>query len=248
MAAFYIEALRLIQPEGPYLLGGWSMGAIVAFEMAQQLEALGQNVSLLALIDSKAPLGDNESSLLDQETIHGSFALDLALSWENPHFSWEQFWQLRANDKLAFVLEQAKEAHLVSASFELSNVQRLLNVFGANVRAMASYKPQNYPGRVKLFTAGEPSNEERSDPTKGWSLLAAEVETQVIPGNHYTMLREPNVKVLASQLSASMDQANDGVRNRSLRGTKVLEIARLHSDDITENSLRNMACQPDFVS
>ena len=208
MAAFYIEALRLVQPEGPYLLGGWSMGAIVAFEMAQQLEALGQNVSLLALIDSKAPLGDNRA-LLDQETILGSFALDLALSWENPRFLWEQFWQLRANDKLAFVLEQAKEAQLVSASFELANVQRLVNVFEANVRAMASYKPQNYSGRVKLFIAGERSDEEQPDRTKGWNLLAAEVEVQVIPGNHYTMLRKPHVKVLASLLSAAMDQAND---------------------------------------
>lgn len=225
MAAFYIEALRLVQPEGPYLLGGWSMGAIVAFEMAQQIEALGQSVSLLALIDSRAPLGGNH---IDQETILSSFALDLALSVENPRFSWKQFWQLRASDKLVFVLEQAKEAQLVSASFELSNVQRLVNVFEANVRAMASYKPRNYPGRITLFNAGEPSDKEQSDPTKGWNLLAAEVEAQFIPGNHYTMLREPHVKVLASLLSASLDQANDRLTNRNSREMEVLEIARLH--------------------
>ena len=46
MAAYYIEALRTVQPTGPYLLGGWSMGGVVAFEMAQQLHAQGQQVAL----------------------------------------------------------------------------------------------------------------------------------------------------------------------------------------------------------
>src|SRR4029079_16479041 len=119
--------------------------------MAQQLEALGQNVSLLALIDSRAPLGDNRTPMLDQETILNSFALDLALSWGNPRFSWEQFSQIPANDKLAFVIEQAKDADLVSASFQLSKVQRLLSVFEANVRAMAAYDPRKYLGPVKVF-------------------------------------------------------------------------------------------------
>jgi thioesterase domain-containing protein len=184
---------------------------------------------------------------LDQETILGSFALDLALSWENPRFSWEQFWELRAHDKLAFVVEQAKEADLVSASFQLSNVQRLLNVFEANVRAMAAYKPQKYLGQVKVFNACDPFDEVLRDPTKGWNRLAADVEPQVIPGNHYTMLREPHVKVLASLLSASLDQANDTVRNRSPRETDVLEMAR-YSDELKRNSPQNMACQSDFAS
>ena len=56
MAACYIEALRSVQPEGPYLLGGWSMGGEIAFEMAQQLHARGQGVALLALLDARIPI------------------------------------------------------------------------------------------------------------------------------------------------------------------------------------------------
>ncbi|NJR75191.1 MAG: hypothetical protein HC773_19260 [Scytonema sp. CRU_2_7] len=52
MAAYYIEELRVVQPQGPYLLGGWSMGGIVAFEMATQLQKQGDKVALLALLDS----------------------------------------------------------------------------------------------------------------------------------------------------------------------------------------------------
>src|SRR5207253_11167405 len=55
MAADYIEALRIIQPTGPYRLGGWSLGGVVAFEMAQQLQRQGESISVLALIDSVSP-------------------------------------------------------------------------------------------------------------------------------------------------------------------------------------------------
>ncbi|MDD1633793.1 MAG: AMP-binding protein, partial [Methylococcaceae bacterium] len=55
MAAYYIQGLQTVQPTGPYLLGGWSMGGVVAFEMAQQLHAEGQQVALLALLDGRIP-------------------------------------------------------------------------------------------------------------------------------------------------------------------------------------------------
>jgi len=55
MATYYIKALQTVQPEGPYTLGGWSMGGVVAFEMAQQLHAQGQRVAFLALLDARIP-------------------------------------------------------------------------------------------------------------------------------------------------------------------------------------------------
>ena len=60
MAAYYINAMRTVQAEGPYLLGGWSMGGVVAFEMAQQLHAQGQRAALLALLDTRIPTADEE--------------------------------------------------------------------------------------------------------------------------------------------------------------------------------------------
>jgi aspartate racemase len=55
MAAHYVAALRQVQPEGPYHLGGWSMGGLVAYEMACQLRDAGQHVATLALLDTQAP-------------------------------------------------------------------------------------------------------------------------------------------------------------------------------------------------
>src|SRR5689334_8043519 len=57
LARTYMEQVREVQPHGPYLLAGWSLGGVVAFEMARQLEAIGERVELLALIDSYAPPG-----------------------------------------------------------------------------------------------------------------------------------------------------------------------------------------------
>jgi thioesterase domain-containing protein len=59
MAAHYIEALRQVQPSGPYFLGGWSFGGLVAFEMAQQLLRAGHQVALLAIFDTLAPIPGN---------------------------------------------------------------------------------------------------------------------------------------------------------------------------------------------
>ncbi len=64
MAAYYIKAMRTIQPEGPYFLGGWSFGGLVAFEMAQQLKKAGYAVGLLAVLDTLAPVASKSALCL----------------------------------------------------------------------------------------------------------------------------------------------------------------------------------------
>src|SRR5262249_39565166 len=80
MAADYLEAVQTVQPHGPYLLGGWSMGGLIALEMAKQLEAQGEEVRLLALFDTKAL--DDEAEVIEEESLLASFALHLGLSPE----------------------------------------------------------------------------------------------------------------------------------------------------------------------
>ena len=115
MAACYIEAIRSVQSEGPYLLGGWSMGGEIAFEMAQQLHAQGQHVALLALLDARIPSamrmladGDFEAMLLADVVryfgISPDFSESLALV---PH-----------DELLARVLEQGKRAGSLPADIE----------------------------------------------------------------------------------------------------------------------------------
>lgn len=200
MAERYIKAIRAIQPSGPYLLGGWSMGGIVAFEMAQQLQAQGQKVALLALIDATAKVSDTEYTDEDDVTLLGSFAQDLlGLSLEHHDFSVDHFLQLSPEQRLTYILEQGQITNLP--------ISHLFHVFKTNCRAVANYVPLAYPGRVTLFRANNHA-ESHLDPTMGWGKLAAEgVEIHVVPGNHYTLIGKPYVQVLAEQLRNCLDKA-----------------------------------------
>src|SRR6185436_8575015 len=76
LAAGYLESVREVQPEGPYLLAGWSLGAVIAYEMAQQIEGSGGTVSLLAMIDPSSP-ADGRSGGIDDASLLAGFASDL---------------------------------------------------------------------------------------------------------------------------------------------------------------------------
>jgi thioesterase domain-containing protein len=156
MAARYLDDLRRIQPQGPYLLGGWSMGGTVAFEMARQLQSLGQSVALLALFDTRPYVEDKAAAETDEVALlGGGFAHDLGLSFDDLPISWEELLRLRPDEQLAYVLEEAKKANIVPPDIELGQVRQLFEVFKTNVRASREYAPQTYAGRVTLFKAGE---------------------------------------------------------------------------------------------
>jgi len=207
MAAHYIGSLCVLQPQGPYLLGGWSMGGVVAFEMAQQLQGQGHEVALLALLDSRAPnsayapADDDDVTLLIEFAMDrgGLFARDLPLLYDNLR-------QLGPDEQLHYILEQAKLVNVVPPDTELLQIRRLFRVFKTNTQAARSYVPQVYPKQITLFQAAEQVGEVHHDGTPGWGELAVGgVELQIIPGNHYTMVRKPHVQVLAQRLKTYLD-------------------------------------------
>jgi thioesterase domain-containing protein len=207
MASHYLEELRLVQPEGPYYLGGWSMGGVVAFEMARQLEAQGQRVALLALMDASAP-DPSRCAETDELTLIASFAQDMGLSLDQLAISEDELRRLGPDEQLTYLLEQASLANVLPPDIELAQIRRLFDVFMANVQAMLSYVPQPYAGRVTLFRAVEDSAGGRGDASFGWANLALEgVALNEAPGTHFTMVRQPHVQVLAERLRAALGAA-----------------------------------------
>ncbi len=200
-AACYIEALRVIQPEGPYFIGGWSYGGFVAFEMALQLVAQGQQVALLALLDSDLIV--NKDSLQEEDDVEnfvGLFQEYYSLSLEHPE-------QLGADEQILYVIEQVKQSNLLPSDFDLPQARSFIQVYKANIRAAQNYVPQRYPGRVTLFRAAEQLAQEPEDLTMGLGKLAEGVDIHIVPGKHLTMLQKPNVQVLAEQLKRCLEQA-----------------------------------------
>ncbi|HEU4507241.1 MAG TPA: amino acid adenylation domain-containing protein [Pyrinomonadaceae bacterium] len=200
MAAEYMEALRVVQPHGPYLLAGHSMGGVIAFEMSQQLQQQGEQVALLALIDSWAPVYIPEH---DDATLLVQFARELGLS-----ITRDELQQRQPDEQLTYVVEQAQLAHVLPPGVGLEQARRLLHVYKNNARAIRSYAPRLNPCLITLFRASEHLTKTR-DPATGWtSLTVHELEIYDVPGNHFSMNREPHVRVLAERLQNCIHQTS----------------------------------------
>jgi len=203
MAAHYIQALQTVQPDGPYLLGGWSMGGVVAFEMAQQLLDQGQRVALLALLDGRIPTADEAFPADDAE------AVSLVKRYFGASFAaTESVAALPKDEQMALVLQQAKNAGLIPAELDISEAGRFVDILRSNLRATQAYELRRYPGRIEFFKAREAPADAPPDPTMGWSEWAGGgVEVHVVPGNHASMMYAPHVEVLAKALTLCLDQA-----------------------------------------
>ncbi len=204
MAAFYIDAIRTVQAKGPYLLGGWSMGGVVAFEMAQQLHAHGEHTALLALLDTRIPSAHEEFTDDNFEvTLLVDFIRYFGLSLDPK----DSLSRLSKHELLERVLEHAKRAGLVPSDIEVSHAQPFIELCKADFRATQNYVLHQYPGRITLFKASEELAEVSSDPALGWNEWASGgVKVEVVPGNHATMVYKPQVEILAEKLRMYLDQ------------------------------------------
>ncbi|MCP4656947.1 MAG: AMP-binding protein, partial [bacterium] len=139
MAEHYVEALREVEPQGPYRLGGWSMGGLVAYEMARRLAARDQRVERLVLIDSRTPAADRDGvAEVDERTLALLFARDLGdLFGVSLMVSTEELQALEtAEEVLGFLYEKMQTARIVPSDLELSQIVRLFAMFQTNHQAM----------------------------------------------------------------------------------------------------------------
>jgi thioesterase domain-containing protein/acyl carrier protein len=221
MASEYIEALRSVQPHGPYLLGGASYGGWIAFEMAQQLKSQGEQIALLALIDAAAPKflethgeKDDEDEATPDPALqsHGMAHAMAVIAGKELRLSLEELQDLPLEELLALVLERMREAGLTDGEVDVSWVLRYRQSYNDRIRAGARYRARPYDGRIDLFrTTGSEAVEppaEVENPTFGWDAVApAGVVVHWFAGTHQAMLLEPYVIALAEALTARIDQA-----------------------------------------
>jgi thioesterase domain-containing protein len=197
MARRYLSLLREVQPSGPYLLGGWSAGGVVAFEMALQLQDAGERTALLALVDSQAPSGE-PAPRPDELSLLGAFGLGLGLPWQHMTLDPERLGQLHGRALLAYALDQAPGA----TSLDLDEAERELAVFKRQIETLHQYRPRRYAGPAALFTATEVLGEAAAGGDLGWSKwISGPLAVYQAPGDHFTLLRAPHAAVLAGLLA-----------------------------------------------
>ncbi|WP_438019494.1 amino acid adenylation domain-containing protein [Sorangium sp. So ce315] len=203
MAEAYCEELRRVQPEGPYLLGGWSMGGVVAFEMARALERSGRRVAGVVLLDAYLPPFDEPG---DELPPLAQFAADLArLSGASVAAAPADLGDGALD--LAWLLERAQELGALPRGTTLAELSSLIDVFQKNAALLARYAPGAVQARVELFRAeGSP----RRDPRPAWARWAPGLRSHVAAGDHYTLLRRPHVDALAERIRAALLEADGG--------------------------------------
>ena len=205
MARDYVAHLRAARPEGPYLIGGWSMGGVVAYEMARQLAAQGAEVALLALFDSALPSPDARAADWDELSLLRAFALDMGLAADEVSVSPEELAALGFEERLEYLLGRAVQSGVLPPDVAFGEALRLFEIFKANVHAMSAYAPQEGGVPATLFRASE-RGDAAQDPLRE-PARAAYAEVRDVPGSHFTIVREPHVGVLAAELRAAMERA-----------------------------------------
>ncbi|MET0395960.1 MAG: alpha/beta fold hydrolase, partial [Longimicrobiaceae bacterium] len=209
MARDYLASIRAMRPSGPYRLGGWSMGGVVAFEMARLLEAEGETVESLVLIDSQVPwLNEPESSMPGNELrIVQLFAQDLGfpadrLPTADP--------EARAEGEVVYLrqmLETARATGNLPKDMDLARMQHMYGIFRINLQAMYEYRPESYGGRVTLIRAGKRGVMNRLFAKKsyGWEqVVRGELEVRTVPGTHHSIVRKPDVEKLAREVERAL--------------------------------------------
>ena len=226
MAAHYIKSIQSVQPQGPYLLGGHSFGGHVAFEIAQQLQEKGQEVSLLVILDTNAPQPENKMRNVARNWDEAMWMTFLSRVFEhffqkNLGVSYEQLQNLSPDEQLTYIYERLQMVNIYPPGTGLQQIRGFLRVFKAN-NLFTYFRQEVYPTRITLFQASDEYPEQilcgesfesikpenMNDPLWGWGEVSAgSVEVHTIPGDHLTIMSEPHVQVLAQKLMDCIEQA-----------------------------------------
>jgi thioesterase domain-containing protein/acyl carrier protein len=203
MVECYVGLLRAFQPHGPYFLGGWCYGGIVAVEMARVLREQGEQIGLLALLETiamPAPISNLRYYLhRSRSFLRMSPKRWLRYFREKARYARDS----RIANKMRF-----RQAHNPADGERMDpRLAKLEHVYNANLEALGRYPSRFYDGAVTLFNASEKDPALIPDPQYGWVGLAREIEIHEVPGNHDTMLTEPNVTALAQELNTCLLRA-----------------------------------------
>jgi acyl-CoA synthetase (AMP-forming)/AMP-acid ligase II/thioesterase domain-containing protein/acyl carrier protein len=209
MAAHYVQAIKGLQPVGPYCLGGYCFGGIVAYEMARQLTTAGDHVALVAILEGYAPVGEAQRDELWREWRLAINFLRTLPYWLRDYLQLGRLQMQARNRRMLRVARKrlwrlagvraALDAHdvLDGVSAWPAQLQRIVE---SHLAAARRYSPAPYAGRIVLFRTPHRLLQ-APERDMGWSRLSTEpVDVQMITGSHGTILEEPHVRVLAEKL------------------------------------------------
>jgi amino acid adenylation domain-containing protein len=208
MAAEYLQEITALRPKGPYMLGGYSVGALVAYELALQLRRLGHEIKLLVVFDMNAPGYPKKLPLPKRVLMHlGNFArLGFA---EKKAYLVERFGNIRGRvyHKLGLGAKMAPE---VPGAEALSR-ETIARVWAGLIEAQSRYQPKDkLDANVVLFKAEDAiewAATVMDDPFMGWSEWGKKtIEEHVVPGGHMEVFSDKNINLVATKLRGAIQR------------------------------------------
>jgi len=208
MAAKYLQEMQTLQPNGPYFLGGYSFGGIVAYEIAQQIRSQGQEVALLAMLDTCRPGYQRRLSFKRRILLH----INHILQGGHQYFAYKvKGWykQVHHNAKQVCNHYLRTGSHVI-----LPEDKKYLEISNALKQALNAYVFRPYSGKLTLFRTRDENRTEaiglEYDSQFGWGeIVTGDLDIKYIPGSHLSLLNEPNVRVLAKQVKICLDKVQN---------------------------------------
>ena len=203
IAKTYVAKVRELQPNGPYHLCGHSFGGLAVYEMAGVLMAEGQEIALLALLDTEHPAYSKTLTLTQRASYYWSYISDRFGKYA--HYLMRGRVDRFAYDAILFGYFHAKRGAWRMMRLVFGGVGcDVPSIIRSDALILAAawqrYRPQSYAGQVVLFSASDRASEYRAESTLGWKTCAATVALHVVPGDHLSMLHPPCVQILAAEL------------------------------------------------
>jgi len=210
-AEHYVELLRAAQPGGPYVLAGWSFGGALAYETALRLDAVSEEVELVALIDTILPLPDppglSDAQVLEQR--FRRFGTYLEQSYGKPlALPCERMARLDDEAQTDLMIETIVGAGLLDEERNAAIIRHQRTSY-LDVRALERYQPAPLARPVVYLSArdeqpGTPRDPrfDRRDEARGWDAVCGDaLQIVTVPGHHLSLLDPPHVESLAAQLN-----------------------------------------------
>lgn len=214
MADAYIDAIRTLQPAGPYALAGYSFGGLVAYEMACRLAEGGQKVEFLALFDA------------DLHPRNLPMSAWLAYHWSLVRRVSRKLRRMPARDCPAYLharivafwvrfLRRTGLRNYGDPSNEITGAlsARAVQMYQIGVREFTAFRPRRYGGNLSTFRTTEPRFDV-CDPLPAWRRLVSSMDVHAIAGPHIAVMDEPYVGAAASSLSQCLAKLDAGKVNR----------------------------------
>jgi thioesterase domain-containing protein len=221
-AAHYLELMRGVQPEGPYLIVGMCEGALIAFEMVRRLEAEGQRVALLGTLDTW-PEENTSHQLLHRVFLYQRRLRDV---WRSPR-----------PQQIAFVKSRTEKAlRILADAFRAPEERRIpprpkMSPWDVRMFPGPSFVPPTVSCRIDVFRTRSQPYWRLEDPELGWgSRTTGGVDVHYILGDHDTFMREQHIGPLAEQLGECLRNAEEEIARLSLSRARADVAAKLSLD------------------